>query len=47
MVWELEEDFDFVSAVAGRSKKARLIVQTIREQISRHGRCAPSWEPIR
>ena len=38
MALELKEDVDFVSAVAGRSKRAPLIVQTIREQISRHGR---------
>ena len=38
MAWELKEDFDFVYAMAGRSKRARQIVQTIREQISRHGR---------
>ena len=35
---ELKEDFDLVSAMAGRNKRARQIVQTIREQISRHGR---------
>ena len=38
MAWGLKEDFDFVSAMDGRSKRARRIVQTIREQISRHGR---------
>ena len=47
MAWELKEDFDFVSAVAGQSKTARQMVETIREQISRHGRYAPSSEPIR
>ena len=38
MAWELKEDFKIVSAMDGRNKRARQIVQTIREQISRQGR---------